>query len=121
MNISFEIIGRNIKNARNALGISPEQIAGKIGISLHHLNLIEHGKQKASIKLLAQIADSLNISIHTLVHGSILDKENHSAIFESSDPETQEYGEYALLLLDEQREQIKRYYEEFKPKENMHH
>lgn len=121
MNISFQIIGHNIKATRTALGLTEEEAAERAGISPLDFAQIERGTQKTSSKLLAQIADALNTSIHTLLHGCILDKENHPAIFESPDSQTQEYGEYALLILNERLEQIRQFYEQLDPSDRILH
>lgn len=121
MKVSCIIIGHNIKAARTSLHLTQEQAARKAGISTSHLGQIERGELRPSMKLLSRIADALNTSVHALLQGCIPDKEKHPAIFESDDPQTQEYGEYALLILDEYREQIKRYYEELGPKTNLLH
>ena len=121
MNISFQIIGYNIQAARKALGLTKEQAVERTGISPLHFARIERGEQNASTKLLTQIADALHTSIHTRLHGCILDKENYPALFKSPDLQTQEYGKYALLMLNEHQEQIRRHYESLQPKESALH
>ena len=118
MIVSFQIIGSNIKAARKAAHLTQEQAAEMASISPLHFGRIERGQHEPSVRLLTQIASALHTSVFTLLRGSILDKENYPAIFESPDPKTREYGEYALVLLDAYREQIKKYYEELKQEQN---
>ena len=118
MNVSFQIIGHNIKAARKAARLTQEQAAERIGISMLHFGRIERGEREPSIQLLTRIADALNTSIYALLHDCILDPENYPAIFESPDPKTRDYGEYALLILDAYRAQIRQYYAHLRAKED---
>ncbi|MBQ4265991.1 MAG: helix-turn-helix domain-containing protein [Clostridia bacterium] len=121
MKASFTIIGHNIKKARKAAQLTQEQAAEQIGISPLHYGRLERGECAASIEMLTRIADTLHTSIYVLLQDCILDKENHPALFDSPNQQTREYGEYALLLLDEYRDQIRRYYEELKLEKNTLH
>ena len=121
MKASFKIIGHNIRQARKAAQLTQEQTAEQIGISPLHYGRLERGERAVSIAQLTRIADVLRTSIHILLQDCILDKENHPVLFESPDEQTREYGEYALLLLDEYRDQIRKYYEELKPEKNALH
>ena len=118
MIVSFKIIGSNIRSARIAARLTQEQAAEKTGISTIHFGRIERGEREPTIKMLSQIASALHTSIYALLRGCILDKENHPAIFQSPDPKAHEYGEYALVILDEYRVQIQKFYEELKRMED---
>ena len=121
MKASFKIIGHNIRQARKAAQLTQEQAAEQIGISPLHYGRLERGERAVSIAQLTRIADVLHTSIYLLLQDCILDKENHPVLFESPDEQTREYGEYVLLLLDEYRDQIRKYYEELKPEKNALH
>lgn len=118
MKVSLRIIGYNIRTARKAAHLTQEQAAEKAGISLLHFGRIERGEREPSIRLLTQIASALHTSTYALLQGCILNEENHPALFDSPDPDTRKYAAYALVLLDEYREQIKRYYKILETKEN---
>ena len=118
MKISYRLIGQNIKSARKANGFTQEQIAEHLDISAIHYGRIERGERRPSINQLAKIADNLNTSIETLLYGRILDAKNHSSVFVSAENHTKGTAEYALLLLDEYREQLQEYIHSLKLKEN---
>ena len=51
---------------RSAHGLSQRQLADRIGVSPSHLSLIESGKRNPSLKLLGEIAGSLDVPMHLL-------------------------------------------------------
>lgn len=60
-------IGRNVKLARTALGITQSQLAEKLDIESVTVSRIETGAQLPSIDRLEQIADVLKVSLQSLV------------------------------------------------------
>lgn len=60
-------IGRNVKLARTALGITQGQLAEKLDIENVTVSRIETGAQLPSIERLEQIADVLKVSLQSLV------------------------------------------------------
>lgn len=118
MNISLKIIGQNIKRFRKASGLTQEQTAEQIGISLIHYGRIERGERQPSIKQLASIAAVFHTSIEALLQGCCMDKVNHAAVFNAAKDAPLGTAEYALLLLDAYREQIQDYLQVLKQKEN---
>lgn len=65
-------IGKKIKEIRISLGLTQQQLADKIGISMDYLGNIERGERTPGIKSFVRIADSLDISLDYLLR----DKEN---------------------------------------------
>jgi len=59
-------LGRKIKEARKAQGLSQEQLAEKIDIESKHVSRIEVGANYPSLQRLEQIASALNVSIKDL-------------------------------------------------------
>lgn len=120
MNVSFRIIGHNIKTARKACALTQEQLSERIGLSPIHYGRIERGQRAISLALLCRIADALNTSVLTLLQGGIPDTKQYPILFESPDPETRKYGEYVLLLLDAYRDQIRSYDQQLKEYHTAH-
>ena len=58
--------GRAMRVVRSAHGLSQRQLADRIGVSPSHLSLIESGKRDPSLKLLGEIAGSLDVPMHLL-------------------------------------------------------
>ena len=57
-----EIVGANIRRQRKARGASQEQLAADAKIAMRHLGFIERGQINASVEIIGQIADALEIS-----------------------------------------------------------
>lgn len=64
----FNIIRNNIKLQREKKGITQQQLADKVGISMNYLAKIESHKMQRgfSIVILGRIADALGIDIKEL-------------------------------------------------------
>ncbi len=67
---SSEQIGRRIKQARNEVRLTQEQLADSVPISSSYMALIELGKRTASTPVLLAIADRLSITIDYLLTGN---------------------------------------------------
>jgi transcriptional regulator with XRE-family HTH domain len=63
----MEEIGRKIRIERKKSGLTLEQLAKKVGISLITLQRIETGKSSPSVVLLSEIAQRLNKSIYSFL------------------------------------------------------
>ena len=60
-------IGQQIRKYRRAQGLSQEQLAEKIGISVTHMSHIETGNTKLSLSVLAALAQALNVRADDLL------------------------------------------------------
>ena len=63
-------IGERIKNRRNELGWTQDQLAQKAGISKSFLSDLENGKRSVSADNLLGIAGVLNLSLDYLMKGT---------------------------------------------------
>ena len=63
--MDYYLIGQKIRKYRKAQGISQEQLAERIGVSVTHMSHIETGNTKLS--LFVAIADSLNVRTDDLL------------------------------------------------------
>lgn len=63
-----EIFGNNIHTYRKLRGLSQEQLAEKLDISVKHLSTLETGKVFASSDLIEKISEELKISISSLFY-----------------------------------------------------
>lgn len=62
-------VGKNLQQARMEQNITREQLAEKAEISPQFLANVECGNKMMSLPTLCKLADSLSISINTLVYG----------------------------------------------------
>lgn len=89
--INHKNIGQRIRNQRKEKGLSQEQLAELIGISLSFMGHIERGTRIASVETLARISKALEMDMHYIVFG-------HSSGYSAD-----------LGLLNELRELLQRY------------
>lgn len=68
--IDYDKIGQRIRTARKKQGFKQEKICNALNISLYHYSKIENGKVSASLEILAEIANYLNIEMDYLLTGS---------------------------------------------------
>ena len=109
MEISYIVIGQNMRKARKAAHLTQEQAAEKIGLSALHYGRIERGQRQVSLKQLARIGTALGTSFEALLADCILDQENAALVSEAAADQPRGCAEYALILLDQYRDQLKAY------------
>lgn len=63
-------LGRRVRGARNAAGLTLEQVSTRIGVSPATLSLIERDKVSITVDRLTDIAAALDIELDALVSGS---------------------------------------------------
>lgn len=107
MNISFRIIGQNVRRFRKAAHLTQAQAAERLNLSLLHYGRLERGERQPSLKQLAAISDMLNTSLESLLKGCMIGNGKFLAAFEAASNQPEGTAEYALVLLDEYREQLK--------------
>ncbi len=80
--MDYYLIGQRIRKYRKASGLSQEQLAEKIGISVTHLSHIETGNTKLSLPVLCAIADTLSLQTDMLLkdHSSNTDSLRNEII-----------------------------------------
>ena len=71
MYVSYKVIGRHIRDARKAKGLTQEQFAERLDMSALHYGRLERGDRPASLEQIARIADDLGISTLSLLSGSL--------------------------------------------------
>jgi transcriptional regulator with XRE-family HTH domain len=63
----YEAIGERVAKARGATPLSQEKLADKVGVTRASIVNIEHGRQRAPVHLLWQIASALGIETARLI------------------------------------------------------
>ena len=69
--LSYFMIGRNVKAARERLGFSQAQVAEMLDITTQFFGKIERGEEKPPLDRLAQISELLSVPIESLFAGSL--------------------------------------------------
>jgi|LSQX01.2.fsa_nt_gb transcriptional regulator with XRE-family HTH domain len=67
-------IGKKIKKARNAAGLSLEDVSKKTGISVSHLSSLESGHRRLHIDALYAIAEAIGVNVADLLEYDDFDK-----------------------------------------------
>ena len=67
-------IGQRIRKYRKALGLSQEQLAEKVGISVTHMSHIETGNTKLSLPVFVDLAGALEVQTDDLLFDSPPDR-----------------------------------------------
>lgn len=62
----YKQLGRNIRHRRDKLGLTQQELADKLGISLNFMGKIEVAFSKPSLDTLIKIAEGLEISVSDL-------------------------------------------------------
>lgn len=63
---SLIFIGLRVKNQRNFLGISQEELAERTSLDRTYISLLERGKRNPSLLTLIKVAKGLETSVSTL-------------------------------------------------------
>ncbi|WP_319798450.1 helix-turn-helix transcriptional regulator [Nitrobacter sp.] len=66
-----EVMARNLRRARHDKKLTQEELADRAGLSMRYVGAIERGDVSASVTVLGQIADALEIE-----PGELLKKTN---------------------------------------------
>ena len=67
--------GRRLKECRELIGMTQEELAEMVGVEKQHISRIERGVRACSIDLLVIFAATLHISTDYLLLGVSIDKE----------------------------------------------
>lgn len=68
-------IGQKIRKYRKAVGLSQEQLAEQIGISVTHMSHIETGNTKLSLPVFVDIARTLDVSTDDLLSEKVTERK----------------------------------------------
>lgn len=99
------VIGANIKSRRKMRGLTQEQVAESVGISTPFYAQIESGKRFMSLYVLYRLADTLGVSIETLIYGQDR-KVNESAFTALLEGLTDEQVAFVVEYLQLMREKV---------------
>lgn len=69
--IDYVSIGKRIKKNRRNLGMTQEQLAERINISVPHMSRIETGTGSPSLQTLVDICNTLDITVDDLMQDSL--------------------------------------------------
>ncbi len=69
--MDYKIIGKRIKSARKASGLTQEKLSEKIAVSTNYLSKIEGGHEKPNLEMLEKICVATDYSLAELLTGVV--------------------------------------------------
>ncbi len=69
MALDYSVIGKRIKNARNKAGLTQQDLAEEIGLSVPFISRIERGTSHINLKRLSDFCRVLNVSEGSILNG----------------------------------------------------
>lgn len=69
--VNYQGLGRRVRSARKAAGMTQCELAERLAISTSFLGHIERGSRKASLETMIRIANELNASLDELLADSL--------------------------------------------------
>ena len=70
MKVDYATIGKRVRERRNYMGYSQEQLAFECGYSVPYISQIENGHKSVSLNALLDIADAIDCTLDWLVFGN---------------------------------------------------
>ena len=61
--VHAKVVGRDLRETRNALGLSQAEVAGRLGVSASYISAVEAGKRNLTLAQLANIANAMRLGI----------------------------------------------------------
>ncbi len=93
-----EIFGKNIHEYRKQNGLSQEELAEQIDISIKHMSNLETGKVFASAELIEKIAQALDVSVSALFY-TAQEKSFDSSDFSKIEKIIEEEAQNAIVAI----------------------
>lgn len=92
MALDYSIIGERLKKARLSKGLTQEQLAETLDVSVAFLSRAERGNVKINLARITQICDILDVSIGYILTGTVSNSkdyliEDFSDLLKSCPPE----------------------------------
>ncbi|MFN8415577.1 MAG: XRE family transcriptional regulator [Cytophagaceae bacterium] len=99
------VVSDNIKFFRKQLGLTQEQLAGKVNIKRSLLGAYEEGRAEPSLETLLAFARMFNVSVDVLISETITDAGNLKSVL-NKDVEGKKLRVLSITVDSEDREQI---------------
>lgn len=97
MAVDFNLIGERIKQKRKQTGLTQEQLAEKLDVTVGYISQCERGISKINLEKLSEVADILKCDLSCFVGGSAIGCEGYL---------TEEYTKKYEQLTPRQKKQI---------------
>ena len=78
-----DIFAHNLKKKRKNSGFSQEQLAEMVGVSTHHIAMMEIARHSPTLDLVERIAKALNIEIYELFINPLSPPEEMERLYQT--------------------------------------
>jgi len=95
-----ETFGKVLKQARQALGLSQQSLAQKLGVRASHIGYLEQGRRRPSLSLLNALADALGLEKERLFVLSHPEAQNLISSFANKRTDEKKRDTWQQLLED---------------------
>ena len=75
--MDYVLLGKRIRAARLAAGLSQERLAEMVGLTSQHISHTEVASTKISLPALVKISNALNTSVDKLLSDNVHDSKHH--------------------------------------------
>ena len=75
MIVSYKTIGQNVRAARKKAGLTQEETAERLKMSQLHFGRLERGERPASLEQIANIAQTLGVTLSSLLNGCVMEED----------------------------------------------
>ena len=65
--VDAALFSTRLKEARESRGITPTELARRVGVSMNYINMLEHGKRVPSIAIYVALCNALGVSASYLL------------------------------------------------------
>jgi transcriptional regulator with XRE-family HTH domain len=72
--IVLDQIGRRVIARRGELGLSRDEFAARLGITLTNIGRIERGEQNVTVRMMCRVAEALETTMQELMFGTTVGK-----------------------------------------------
>lgn len=104
MNIDYNLIGNRIKEERRKKGMTQEELAERLDVSIGYISQVERGITKISLDLLGSISGIFNVDVASFITESSLKQNDymygdlHNRIMRLSAKQRKILGEFIDII-----------------------
>lgn len=92
--LSYKIVGRHLRDARERLELSQQEVANMADMSIAYYGKIERGDIRPNLDRLAEVCDVLQVPISDVFKGARIEKTPLT----NNEPEDEEFLEYCRAI-----------------------
>ena len=102
MSVDYKLIGSRLKQARKARGLTQEQLAELLDVSVGYVSQIERGITKANLEMLCAVCDQINCELGALLTGCSTARTDYLSdeLYDKCKALTEKQKQKAMKIID---------------------